>query len=70
MVHKLSLDLKDVSFNEPVLVNTISGEVFSIPEKLLLVEGTQVLVIGIPCNDFPMLLAEKEMLPLENLNQF
>ncbi len=69
MRHTIALDMDDVSFDEPVLVNTISGEVYSLPRRLLLMEGTTLLVLGIPCFDFPMLLAEKAILPLKNMDQ-
>ena len=68
MRHPISLNLEDVSFDEPVLVNTISGEVYSLPKRLLMMEATKLLVIGMPCYDFPMILAEKAILPIENID--
>ena len=60
--------LEDISFDEPVLVHTISGEVYSLPKRLLMMEATKLLVIGMPCYDFPMILAEKAILPIENID--
>ncbi len=70
MGHTISLNLEDVSFDEPVLVNAISGEVYSLPRSLFMAEATKLLVIGMPCYDFPMILAEKAVLSLENMDQF
>lgn len=67
--HTISLGLEDVSFDEPVLVNTISGDVFSLPSRYFIREGTQLQIVNIPCFDFPMILAEGSVLHLENLDQ-
>ena len=66
--HKISLQMKEISFDEPVLVNTLSGEIFSLPRRWLMRQDNQLLVKGIPCYDFPMLLAEKALLPIDNIN--
>jgi hypothetical protein len=63
---KTSIDLEmiDGYFDEPVLVDLRTGEVFDIPASLWSRSGTMYRFNSIPCYDSPMLIADKSLLQI------
>ena len=56
---------RDFAFDEPVLVELISGEVYAIPEGRISRQGEYVRFGGMPVLDSPFLIAEKRLLHIE-----
>ena len=54
----------DIPFDEPVLVEMISGKVFAIPGDRISKQGKYVVFRDIPVIDSPLLIAEKRLLHL------
>ncbi|MBD0255956.1 MAG: hypothetical protein ICV83_09575 [Cytophagales bacterium] len=52
------------SFTRPVLVDLISGVVYEIPKKQWKKTGNQYTFTGIPVADYPVVIAEKSVLPI------
>ncbi|WP_341228427.1 hypothetical protein [uncultured Arcticibacterium sp.] len=60
-----TVTLENASFEKPVLVELISGNVLEIPEANWKKDGMQYVFSGIPIPDYPVLIAEKATLLLK-----
>lgn len=58
----INIDIKSVEFNNPVLVDPISGEVKSIPKGKIRKENNGFVFEKIPAYDSPLLITEKELI--------
>lgn len=63
---KRELVFHNSDFEEPVLVDLLTGNVYEIDEKNWKKEGKQDRFFEIPVYDSPILLAEKCLIPVEN----
>lgn len=61
----INLELEEIKFDKPVLVNPFNGEVKTIPGSKVKSKNGKVRFEGIPAYDSPMLLVEKNLIELE-----
>ena len=64
---EFQLELEGLSFQKPVLVNVLNGEVKTIPKKSMKEEMNKVVFDKIPVYDSPMLIVEKELIEIQNI---
>ncbi len=61
----VDLAFADASFQEPMYVDLRTGKVYEIPPSDYTHTGTAWRFRGVPCYDSPILIADRETLPLE-----
>lgn len=59
----ISLDMEEVGFNEPVLVNLLNGNVYDISPAMR--KDEKLKIINVPLADYPMLIVERTSLKTE-----
>jgi hypothetical protein len=59
----IDLSLQDISFNEPVLLDLLSGKVFSI--ETFKIEENRMQLSNLPLLDYPLCIAEREEIELK-----
>jgi len=63
MDHQIDLRVKAASIEEPVVVDMLSGEVWSLLDNMHGKEGEDIIFKGLRCHDAPTVIAEKELIP-------
>lgn len=51
-----------INFEDPVLVDLISGKVFELPDKMIEIRGSQVYFSAIPVYDSPLVLVDRKLI--------
>ena len=59
----VSISLEKVSFNEPVMVNLLNGNVYDL-SKALTTNAKGTFIEDVPLADFPMVILERKSLKL------
>jgi hypothetical protein len=63
--HRISLKLEDLAFEEPVLVDVLSGEVHTLPARQLSRKDGNTEIVDLKCHDAPLIIADKSLIEFE-----
>jgi len=58
------IELEGLAIREPVWVDLVSGRIYEIPADRVMVAGQSTVFEGIPVYDAPVLLAERDLIPI------
>ena len=62
MAGEADILMRDFAFNEPVLIDVLSGGIYRIPMEAINVCGEITVYTGIPCADTPFVLCDRAMI--------
>ena len=62
MAGEADILMRDFAFNEPVLIDILSGGVYRIPAESVKAFGALTVYAGIPCADTPFVVCDKAMI--------
>lgn len=62
---EISIELSNVSWKDPVMVDLLSGEVFSLPKKTLQKKGDKFLIEQCKVGDWPVLIVDKSWITIQ-----